>query len=392
MSITILNNISNLIAENAVSNTQTSLQNTLQQLSTGLKINSGADDPAGLSIANGLGANIAALTQSSQNASNGIGLLQTAGGALSQVTTLLNSAVTIATEASNGGLTSSQSGALNTEFTSILNEINQIGLNTNFNGTSVFNGNATDSFDSTQGSAASPLATTTALAAGDTVSIQDAATGGTFVYTAPTGGSTIAALQTSIAAAVTAGTLSAGTTATISTTAGATDGKLVIATSTANDTLQVSTNSAALGPFSATVPAGDNSTVYTGDGTSSGGYQLTTSISGLSSSLLGLTGATLNLNSTTNAQATLQAITAAISTVSQQSGNIGSAVNQLTASANVQTTEVQNLTSAQNSVQDADIASVTSNLSQYNILEQTGFDALSQSQSAEQNVLKLIQG
>ena len=75
MSIQVLNSISSIIAENAVSNTQANLQNTLQQLSTGLRINSGADDPAGLSIANGLGANISALTQSSQNASDGIGLL-----------------------------------------------------------------------------------------------------------------------------------------------------------------------------------------------------------------------------------------------------------------------------------------------------------------------------
>src|SRR5580658_1455104 len=95
MSISVLNNISSLIAENAVSNTQASLQSTLQQLSTGLRINSGAEDPAGLSIADGLGANISALTQSSQNASNGIGLLQTADGALSQVVTVLNQAVPI---------------------------------------------------------------------------------------------------------------------------------------------------------------------------------------------------------------------------------------------------------------------------------------------------------
>ena len=81
MSIQVINNISSLVAENAVSTTQTNLQHTLQQLSTGLKINSGADDPAGLSIANGLGANIAALTQSSQNASTGVGLLQTADAA-----------------------------------------------------------------------------------------------------------------------------------------------------------------------------------------------------------------------------------------------------------------------------------------------------------------------
>ena len=88
--ISVLNSVSQLNAENALSSTQASLQNSLTQLSTGLKINSGADDPAGLSIAAGLGANIAALTQSSQNASNSVGLLQTADGALSQVTSLLN--------------------------------------------------------------------------------------------------------------------------------------------------------------------------------------------------------------------------------------------------------------------------------------------------------------
>jgi len=112
MSIQVLNNISSLVAQNAVSSTQANLQSTLQQLSTGLRINSGSDDAAGLSIATGLGANIAALKQSSQNASNGIGLLQTADGALSQVTTQLNRAVTIATEAANGGLTSNQYTAL----------------------------------------------------------------------------------------------------------------------------------------------------------------------------------------------------------------------------------------------------------------------------------------
>ena len=125
--ISVLNSVSQLNAENALSSTQASLQNTLTQLSTGLKINSGADDPAGLSIAAGLGANIAALTQSSQNASNGVGLLQTADGALSQVTSLLNQAVTLATEAANGQLTAAQSTAADTAYQSILSEITQIG-------------------------------------------------------------------------------------------------------------------------------------------------------------------------------------------------------------------------------------------------------------------------
>jgi flagellin len=277
--ISVLNNVSSLVAENALSTTQSNLQNTLQQLSTGLRINSGANDPAGLSIANGLGANIAALTQSTQNASNGVGLLQTADGALSQVTTLLNQAVGIATEASNGGLTTAQSTAADTEFQSIMNEITQIGTATNFNGNAVFSATA------------------------QTVFTSDGTTGGTTTTSTITGAlsSTSLALNT--------------------------------------DTL------------TGTTPA------------------------------LGVAAATTALTD----------LTAAISSVAATRGSIGASVNQLTADEGVQSTEVQNLTSAQNNIQNADIGTTVSNMTQYNVLEQTGMAALSQAQSAQQNVLKLLQ-
>ena len=144
MSLGILTNVAATYAENNLNQTQNSLQNVLQQLSSGSRINSGADDAAGLSIADGLTANEAALTQSAQNAQNGVGLLQTADGALSQVTNLLDRAVTLATEASNGGLTAAQSTAADTEFQSILTEIGNIGSTTNFNSTAVFGATATD--------------------------------------------------------------------------------------------------------------------------------------------------------------------------------------------------------------------------------------------------------
>jgi flagellin len=85
MSLSVLNNISAMYAENNLNQTQSSLQNTLTQLSSGSRINSGSDDAAGLSVADGLSANEAALTQSAQNASDGVSLLRTADGALSQV-------------------------------------------------------------------------------------------------------------------------------------------------------------------------------------------------------------------------------------------------------------------------------------------------------------------
>jgi flagellin len=141
VSLTILNNVASLTAENGLALTSANLQRSIQQLSTGLKINSGADDAAGLSIANGLQANIAALTQSTQNATDGIGLLQTGDGALSQVTAMLNRAITLATEASNSVIDPTQATVLNAEFQSILTEINSVGSATTFNGQQVFTGN-----------------------------------------------------------------------------------------------------------------------------------------------------------------------------------------------------------------------------------------------------------
>jgi flagellin len=138
MPLGVLNNISAVYAENNLNQTQSSLQNVLTQLSSGSKINSGADDPAGLSIANGLAANSAALSQSSSNASEGAGFLQVADGALSQVTSLLTSAVTLATEAGGGTLSGSQLSAANQEYQDILTQIGTIGSTTEYNGLSVF--------------------------------------------------------------------------------------------------------------------------------------------------------------------------------------------------------------------------------------------------------------
>ena len=145
MSLSILNNPASLVAENQLNITSSSLQSTLFQLSSGSRINSGADDAAGLAIADGLHANITALTQSARNANDGVGKLQVADGALSQVTSLLNRAVTLATESANGTVSNSQRTAIQAEYSSILAEVNRIGSTTTYNGTVIFanQGNAT---------------------------------------------------------------------------------------------------------------------------------------------------------------------------------------------------------------------------------------------------------
>jgi flagellin len=388
MALTILNNVSSLSAENALSNTQANLQKTLTQLSTGLKINSGSDDAAGLSIATGMQANVAALTQSQQNASNGIGMLQTADGALSQVTTLLNRAVTLATEGSSSGITNtgstSQAAALDNEFQSILTEINQIGQSTNFNGQNVFSSNNPTSFSS--GTTAT-ITGTTALAAGTTFSISDSKTGGTYVYTAPVGGGTVAAMNTAIGTAVTNGTLSSGVTASI------VGGQEVIAEGTTDPGLSVSTTSSAFGGMAAAAGTSNTNTVYIGDGVTTGAADttITTAINTLSSAAGSLNLASNNLLSAAGSQAALTAVTAAINTVSAQRGIIGASVNRLTAASSNMSNAVTNLTSATNSIENADIGKTVANMTQYNVLQSTGMAALQQSNQAQQAVLKLVQ-
>ncbi|MGA9717745.1 MAG: flagellin [Acidobacteriaceae bacterium] len=192
MSMGVLNNIAATYAANNLSNTQASLQNVLTQLSSGSRINSGADDAAGLSLANGLQANQTALTQSASNVSLGVGLLQTADGALSQVNNLLNRAVTLATEAGNGTLNGSQDAAANQEYQSILAEINNIGAATTYNGNAVFGAAGGVSIYTSDGTTAGTSTDTLTIAALSSAKVGDSGgtiasgAGNTITYTAGT--------------------------------------------------------------------------------------------------------------------------------------------------------------------------------------------------------------
>jgi flagellin len=398
MSLSILNNIASKTAENALSSTQASLQKTLTQLSTGLKINSGSDDAAGLSIATGMTANISALTQSQQNASNGIGMLQTADGALSQVNTLLNRAVTLATEAGTSGITGSQSTALNTEFQSILSEINQIGQTTNFNGQNVFSGNTGTDFGTSAGTAAKALTTDSKLAAGSVTTITDAKDNSSFTFTAKAdGSSTIADLNTALGnatgdvnkAVFAAGKATQGT-------AGAVDTNNIELTTIGGDSLTVTTSDTTTLSTLASESAGATNNVFISDSSTTNtaaNTEITTNINALSATTLGLSssGTNLDLSDATDAQNALTAINSAINQVSAQRGVIGASVNRLTAASSNMSNEVTNLQSAANSIQNADIGTTVANMTQYNVLQSTGMAALQQANQAQQAVLKLVQ-
>lgn len=134
----ILNNITGLNAQNQLTVNSTNLQRTLLRLSSGKRINSGADDAAGLQIADSLKANTKAIDQAVRNANDGIGVSQIADGALQEIGNLLTRAITLAEESATETTDSTGRVSLNNEYTQIQSEIARIATQTNFNGVGIF--------------------------------------------------------------------------------------------------------------------------------------------------------------------------------------------------------------------------------------------------------------
>lgn len=137
-SFSILNNIAGLNAQNQLNINNVSLSRTLLRLSSGRRINSGADDAAGLQMADSMRANVRALNQAVRNANDGIGVAQIADGALQEISNILTRAVTLAEQAATDTVDSTGRASLNSEFTQIEAEIARISVQTNFNGQAVF--------------------------------------------------------------------------------------------------------------------------------------------------------------------------------------------------------------------------------------------------------------
>jgi flagellin len=381
MSLSILNNPASLASQNQLSETNASLQKTLLQLSSGSRINSGADDAAGLAIADGLRANISALTQSARNANDGVGQLQVADGALAQVTSLLNRAVTLATEASTGTITGNQRTALDQEYTAIKAEIDRIGGKTTYNGQTIFTG-ATTTTDYNTWNLGTGLNTGSSLTTGGTLTITDTKTGTQKSYTSAAN-TTVGALETAIQADI--GTGAGKLDINVSVDA---SGELQIKDAGSDKSIYVTSTVIELTVANGTTTSGSNSNVFLSDGSSASvATTIGTTINKLTSSDLGLAA---SLNSDTNSQTALTQITTAIGTIASQRGAIGASINRLQSATNVINNQIQNLTSAEDGIRAADIPSTVASLTKYSILEQTGVAALSQANQMQQLVLSLL--
>ncbi len=141
MSTRINHNILSLSAQRNLYVTQNDLNRAVNRLSSGLRINNAWEDPAGLAISERFRAQIASMEEAERNANYNINMIQTAEGALSIIDEILIRMRSLAVEASNGGLSSSDRNALNLEFQQLKSEITRIADTTNYNGKYLLSGN-----------------------------------------------------------------------------------------------------------------------------------------------------------------------------------------------------------------------------------------------------------
>ena len=142
MGLRVNTNVTSINAQRNLSQVTGRLSNNFRRLSTGLRISTAADDAAGLAISERLRAQVRSLEQSKRNANDGISLVQTAEGALNEVSSILTRLRELAIQASNGSVSNQDKNTLDEEFQSLISEVNRIGRSTEFNGIKLLDGSS----------------------------------------------------------------------------------------------------------------------------------------------------------------------------------------------------------------------------------------------------------
>ncbi|MEZ9188561.1 flagellin [Vibrio sp. 10N.261.52.C2] len=141
MAITVNTNVSALVAQRNLSNANNMLNQSLERLASGSRINSAKDDAAGLQISNRLEAQMSGIDVAVRNANDGISIMQTAEGAMNETTNIMQRMRDLSLQASNGSNSQSERTAIQEEITALNDELNRIAETTSFGGKKLLNGN-----------------------------------------------------------------------------------------------------------------------------------------------------------------------------------------------------------------------------------------------------------
>jgi len=143
MGLRVNTNSASINAQRNLSSVTDKLSTSFRRLSTGLRISSAADDAAGLAISERLRSQVRSLDQAKRNANDGISLVQTAEGALNEVSSILVRLRELAIQSSNGSVSGQDKDTLNEEFQSLVGEVNRISRSTEFSGIKLLDGAST---------------------------------------------------------------------------------------------------------------------------------------------------------------------------------------------------------------------------------------------------------
>ncbi|MFM0213785.1 flagellin [Paraburkholderia sediminicola] len=376
-------NINSLVAQQNLNGSQSALSQAITRLSSGKRINSAADDAAGLAISTRMQTQINGLDQGVSNANDGVSMIQTASSALSSLTSSLQRIRQLAVQASTGTLSSSDQAALQQEVSAQISEVNRIASQTTYNGTNILDGSA----GSVTFQVGANVGQTISLNLSQSMSA--AKIGGGLVQTGQTVGTV--AVSTDATGTYTS------TGATITSVNVLSDGKGGYTFTDQNN--QAISSGAVANIFSAGTAAGTgtavtnltlNATLATAMGATASGVAAA-SVAQINSINNPPTVSGLNIDTITGANQAMVSIDNALQTVNNLQASLGAAQNRFTAIATSQQAESTDLSSAQSQITDANFAQETANLSKAQVLQQAGISVLAQANSNPQQVLKLLQ-
>ena len=404
-------NIAANITANAMKSNQRVMENTMERLATGLRVNSASDDAAGLAIGSKMESQIRGLNQAVRNANDGISMIQTADGAAIEIGEMLQRMRELAVQSQNGTNSTNDLTNLNKEFASLATEIDRVAVDATFNGKQVLNGlgditfnvgadaadDMTVSFADFKLSGGSSTVSQAEYTSVITVANLRAVTDNSDIDISDGNGNTIRITEANIIAARFAND---GSTITDYSTATIDD--FVDAFATA-----IAVNSG-FDNVTASAVAGDNGILFQQDVAGTGSVvAVTANLSGVSSALgtgtsetlassgsTGVMGADLSsyktAGSIAQATGTILAIDTAIEGLSGARADFGAAVNTLEYSVDNLNNAVQNTMAARSAIMDADYAAETTELARTQIISQASTAMLSQANQAAQSVLALL--
>ncbi len=398
----------NTAAANAYRNLNVSdgqMAKSLEKLSSGFRINRAADDAAGLSISEGMRSQIGGLKVAVRNAQDGISVVQTAEGALTEVHSLLQRARDLSVQAANtGGNDAAARTAASTEVDQIVNEVNRISASTAFGGKNLLDGSVAGfTFQVGAGTAATDkvtvnIASMSAAGLGLTGTAATSASGtlagGPVVLAAATVALTYNTGATGATSVATSFTVAAGTYDT--TTAGGRDALQAalsagIQSAGLSQDLKAELVGAGAGAYKvklSTTGTGLNASINVTGGTAAAGTALNLTAGAVAGSGAGSVGADVAAGST----AAISTLDTAITTVSSQRASLGAVQNRFEHTiANLNVT-VENLSASESRIRDTDMAMEMTAYSRTQILTQAGTAMLAQANQSQQGVLQLLRG